>query len=72
MVLLAAASKGIPSGERVLLVLAVLFAAWWLVVEYWFKRRIGGPKSGSDTELVGMLWFLVAVIVGIAIAVRHR
>jgi hypothetical protein len=72
MVLFAAASKGIPSGERALLVLAMLFAAWWLVVEYWFKRRIGGPKGGSETELVGMLWFLAAVAVGIAIAVRRR
>jgi hypothetical protein len=72
MVLFAAASKGISSGERVLLVLAMLFAAWWLIVEYWFKRRKGGPKGGSDTELVGMLWFLAAVVVGIAIAVRDR
>lgn len=71
MKLLAAAGETATSGERVLLILAGLLAAWWLVVEYWFKRRIGGPKGGSDKEIVGVLWFLAAVIVGIAIA-RHR
>jgi hypothetical protein len=71
MVLLAAAAKTFPSGERVLFILAGLFAAWWLVVEYWFKRRKGGPKGGSDKEIVGVLWFLAALIVGMAIAARH-
>jgi len=64
-------TKTFPSGERALLILAGLVAAWWLVVEYWFKRRIGGAGGGADKEIVGVLWFLAAVIVGIAVAARN-
>ncbi|GAA5160568.1 hypothetical protein GCM10023321_43540 [Pseudonocardia eucalypti] len=70
MFLLVAAAKVVPSGERILFILGGLFATWWLVVEYWFKRRVGGPKGGGEKEIVGILWFLAAVIVGIAIAAR--
>lgn len=71
MRLLAAAGRATLSGERVLLILAGLLATWWLVVEYWFKRRKGGAGGGSDKEIVGVLWFLAAVIVGFVIATRH-
>lgn len=66
MTMLAAAAK---SGDSAgfLLAAAVLLGVGYFVVSL-FKRRIGGKKSGSDTEAFGAWLLLAAILVGVLVA----
>jgi len=64
--LLASAGSGSSGGARTVLVIALLLGALEFVL-YAFKRVIGGPRGGSEKEIVGVLVLLAAIFIGVLV-----
>jgi hypothetical protein len=63
----AAASRGISG----LITLVLLFGGGLAIVLFFFERRIGGAGGGSEKNIVGVVWLLAAIALGITLA-HHR
>jgi hypothetical protein len=37
---------------------------------WFFKRRIGGEGGGSDADIVGVIWFLGSIALGLYVVYR--
>lgn len=75
MDLLATAGSAARPGERIVFVIAGLFATWF-VIDYFFGRIIGGNRAkhggrgGAEKNIVGVSVFLAAIFVGIMVGTR--
>ena len=64
MIAIAAAAGTESGGTHVLLSFAMIFAFFSFI--FWaFTQRKGGPDGGAEKQIVGALFLLAAVIVGI-------
>lgn len=66
------AAGGNSTGTHVLLALAAVYAFFGFL--FWaFKQRKGGAGGGAEKAIIGALWLLAAVVVGILMgAGSHR
>jgi hypothetical protein len=63
------AAGGGSGGSHVVLAFAVVYAFFGFV--FWaFKQRVGGAGGGAEKAIVGALWLLGAVVVGVLMGAR--
>lgn len=46
----------------------ILLVGLILLVEWFFERRIGGSGGGSEKAIVGVIWMLAAIGMGVLMA----
>ena len=51
-----------------LITLALLFGGGMAFVLYFFGRRIGGAGGGSEKDIVGVVWLVAAILLGVWLA----